>query len=68
MSYVSDIALTDNPFVIGMDKLVNRDQADDFIGKDALTRIKAEGVKRPGSNQRSKFRRWTESQLRSGLP
>lgn len=46
LSYVSDIALTDNPFVIGMDKFVNLDQDDDFIGKAALTRIKAEGVKR----------------------
>ena len=46
LSYVSDIALTDNPFVIGMDKFVNLDQGDDFIGKAALTRIKAEGTKR----------------------
>lgn len=46
LSYVSDIALTDNPFVIGMDKFVNLDQGDDFIGKAALTRIKAEGSKR----------------------
>ncbi|MCJ7591181.1 MAG: glycine cleavage system protein T [Woeseiaceae bacterium] len=46
LSYVSDITLQDNPFVIGMDKFVNLDQDDDFIGKVALTKIKAEGVKR----------------------
>jgi len=46
LSYVSDIALTDNPFVIGMEKFVDLDQDYDFIGKDALIKIKAEGVKR----------------------
>ncbi|NQV86690.1 MAG: glycine cleavage system protein T [Woeseiaceae bacterium] len=46
LSYVSDITLQDNPFVIGMGKFVNLDQGDDFIGKAALTKIKAEGVKR----------------------
>ena len=46
LSYVSDMTLNDNPFVIGMDKFVNLDQPDDFIGKEALTKIKAEGVKR----------------------
>lgn len=46
LSYVSDITLQDNPFVIGMDRFVNLDQPDDFIGKHALTKIKAEGAKR----------------------
>ena len=46
LSYVSDIALADNPYVIGMDRFVNLDQDDDFIGKAALARIRAEGVKR----------------------
>jgi len=46
LSYVSDIALADNPYVFGMDRFVNLDQDDDFIGKAALARIKAEGVKR----------------------
>lgn len=46
LSYGSDIALTDSPFVIGMEKFVNLDQDHDFIGKDALIKIKAEGVKR----------------------
>jgi len=46
LSYVSDITLNDNPFVIGMDKFVNLDQPDDFVGKAALTKIKADGAKR----------------------
>lgn len=46
LSYVSDITLQDNPFVIGMDKFINLDQDDDFIGKEALIKIKAEGPKR----------------------
>jgi len=44
-SYVSDITLADNPYVIGMDRFISLDQ-DDFIGRDALIRIKSEGVKR----------------------
>ncbi len=45
LSYVSDITLNDNPFVIGMDRFMSLEQ-DDFIGRDALIKIKAEGVKR----------------------
>ena len=45
LSYVSDITLNDNPFVIGMDRFMSLDQ-DDFIGRNALIRIRDEGVKR----------------------
>jgi aminomethyltransferase len=45
LSYVSDITLNDNPFVIGVDRFMSLEQ-DDFIGREALIRIKAEGVKR----------------------
>jgi aminomethyltransferase len=45
LSYVSDITLNDNPFVIGMDRFMSLEQ-DDFIGRDALIRIRDEGVKR----------------------
>ena len=45
LSYVSDITLQDNPFVIGVDRLMSLDQ-DDFIGRDALLKIRAEGVQR----------------------
>jgi aminomethyltransferase len=46
LSYVSDITRADNPFTIGLDRLVDLDQEADFIGKEALKRIKREGVKR----------------------
>jgi glycine cleavage system aminomethyltransferase T len=45
LSYVSDITLNDNPFVIGMDRFMSLEQ-DDFIGRDALIKIRDEGVKR----------------------
>lgn len=45
-SYASDITRADNPFTIGLDRLVDLDQEADFIGKAALKRIKSEGVKR----------------------
>lgn len=45
LSYVSDITLRDNPYVIGMDRLVDLDN-DHFIGKEALTTIRAQGTKR----------------------
>lgn len=35
-----------NPFEISLGKLVDFDKADDFVGKAALLKIKAEGVKR----------------------
>ena len=45
LSYVSDITLDDNPFVIGMERFMSLEQ-DDFIGRDALIKIRDEGVKR----------------------
>lgn len=41
-----DMTLENNPFEVGLDRLVDLDQEADFIGKDALRRIHAEGVKR----------------------
>jgi len=35
-----------NPFEVGLGKLVDLDGADDFIGKQALLKIRADGVKR----------------------
>ena len=46
LSYLSDIKRSDNPFVLGIDRLVDLDRPDDFISKKALEKIKAEGVKR----------------------
>lgn len=46
LSYVSDITLDDNPYVIGMERFVDLDQPGDFIGKAALKKIAADGPAR----------------------
>lgn len=46
LSYVSDIQPTDDPFTIGMERLLDLDMESDFIGKEALRNIKASGPKR----------------------
>jgi aminomethyltransferase len=46
LSYASDITLNDNPFTLGLDRLVDLDQEADFIGKSALQRIAQQGVER----------------------
>ncbi len=43
LSYVSDIRREDNPFTLGLDRLVHLDKKADFIGREALRRIKAKG-------------------------
>jgi aminomethyltransferase len=43
LSYVSDITLADNPYVIGMGGFVDFKQHGDFIGKVALQNVAAEG-------------------------
>lgn len=45
-SYCSDITVNDNPWTIGMGKFVHFEKAGEFIGRDALRKIDAEGVKR----------------------
>jgi len=45
-SYFQDMRVTDNPFEIGMDRLVDLDMEADFVGKEALKKIKKEGIKR----------------------
>lgn len=46
LSYVSDIRRQDNPFTIGLDRLVHLDKKAEFIGREALRRIKTEGTAR----------------------
>lgn len=46
LSYASDITLADNPYVIGMGRFVDFEPPDDFVGKQALTTIDAEGATR----------------------
>jgi glycine cleavage system aminomethyltransferase T len=43
-NYRADMDWTNNPFELGMDRLVDLDMEADFIGKDALRRIKEQGV------------------------
>ena len=46
LSYGSDMGLSENPFELGLDRLVDLDMEADFCGKDALKRIHAEGISR----------------------
>ena len=43
LSYGGDFGREHNPYTIGLDRLVNLDQEDDFIGKEALKIIKEKG-------------------------
>ena len=45
LSYGGDFGREHNPYTIGLGRLVNLDQEDDFIGKEALKVIKEEGPK-----------------------
>lgn len=44
LSYHADMTLKNNPFELGMDRLVDLDMEADFVSKAALTRIREEGV------------------------
>ena len=44
LSYQADVTLDNNPFEIGMDRLVDLDMDADFVSKKALTQIKQDGV------------------------
>ena len=44
LSYQADMTLDNNPFELGMDRLVDLDMAADFVGKAALAKIKETGV------------------------
>ncbi len=46
LNYGSDMTLDDNPYQVGLGWVVDLDKEADFIGRQALKRIKAEGVKR----------------------
>ena len=46
LSYHADADIHTNPFELGLDRLVNLDSDIDFIGKDALKKIKQDGIKR----------------------
>ena len=44
LSYHADMTLENNPFELGLDRLVDLDIESDFVSKAALKRIKQEGV------------------------
>lgn len=44
LSYHADMTLKNNPFELGLDRLVDLDMDANFVSKSALTRIKEEGV------------------------
>jgi len=46
LSYQADADINTNPYEIGMDRLINLDTKSEFIGKDALLRIRKKGVNR----------------------
>ncbi|MBI3763666.1 MAG: glycine cleavage system protein T [Chloroflexi bacterium] len=46
LNYGADMTLDDNPYEVGLGWLVDLDKEADFIGRSALKRIKAQGVKR----------------------
>ena len=44
LSYHADADMSTNPFELGLDRLVNIDSSQEFIGKKALIKIRTEGV------------------------
>ena len=45
LSYLGDMDRTNNPYEVGLDWMVDLDQEDDFIGKEALREINLKGPK-----------------------
>jgi glycine cleavage system aminomethyltransferase T len=45
-NYRADMDWTNNPFELGLDRLVDLDMEAEFMGKEALRRIRDEGVRR----------------------
>ena len=46
LNYGIDMTLDNNPYELGLERLVNLDKAAAFIGRDALRKIQREGVKK----------------------
>ena len=46
LSYQADADINTNPYELGMERLINLDMKAEFIGKDALLRIRENGVSR----------------------
>ena len=46
LNYGVDMTLETNPYEIGLERLVNLNKPEPFIGRDALKRISSDGVRR----------------------
>jgi glycine cleavage system T protein len=46
LNYGADMTLENNPYEVDLDRLVDLDKADEFMGKEALHRIREQGVTR----------------------
>jgi aminomethyltransferase len=46
LNYGADMTLENNPYEVGLSWLIDQDKPADYIGKAALRRIKAEGIRR----------------------
>lgn len=73
LNYGADMTMADNPYEVGLGWLVDLDKEAHFIGKEALERIKAAGIKRKlvgieiqGDPVDLNMTRWTVS--REGTP
>ncbi len=46
LNWGADMTLDNNPYEVGLERLVDDDKTDDYIGREALRRIRAQGVTR----------------------
>ena len=46
LNYGVDMTIANNPYEVGLQRLVDLDKPEPFIGREALRKVKAEGVKR----------------------
>lgn len=46
LNWGADMTLANNPYEVGLDRLVDESKPGDYVGREALRRIKADGVKR----------------------
>ena len=59
LNYGIDMTLDNNPYELGLERLVNLDKAAEFIGRDALRKIQREGVKKKLVGVEIGGSRWT---------
>ena len=46
LSYIADLDMDNNPFELGLDRLVDLEMKENFIGKDSLIKIKNKGIEK----------------------